>query len=68
MPRSLSRGPSFTQVDDREDYFETRYQTYGLLNDRLVVIVWTPTDDGRRIISMRKCNGREQTFYGKQLG
>ena len=32
-------------------------------DDRLVVLVWTPRDEVRRIISMRKANDREKTFY-----
>jgi uncharacterized protein len=61
-------GPSLTQRDERFDYGEDRYQTYGLLRDRLVMVVWLETDKGRRVISMRKCNDREQAEYGKQLG
>jgi uncharacterized protein len=61
-------GLQMTQIDDRAEYGEVRYQTFGLLNDRLVVIVWISTERGRRIISMRKCNGREQVRYRHQLG
>ena len=35
----------------------------GLLDARLVVLVWTPRGEVRRIISMRKANDREKTFY-----
>lgn len=52
-------GITITQEDDREDYGETRFQTYGLLNRRVVMIVWTWRGQARRIISMRVCNGRE---------
>jgi uncharacterized DUF497 family protein len=31
------------------------------------VIVWTPRDDVRHIISMRKCNEREQARYRSRL-
>jgi uncharacterized protein (DUF4415 family) len=40
-------------LDDRWDYGEERYQTYGLLDGRLVLIVWTPRDAARHVISMR---------------
>jgi len=53
-------GRVFTLVDGRADYGEERFLTYGLLDERLVVIVWTQRGDTRHIISMRKCNGREQ--------
>jgi uncharacterized DUF497 family protein len=61
-------GPEFTQSDDRFDYPEPRYQTYGLMNERLVMIAWTPISDGIHVISMRKCNDREQRKFGKRLG
>jgi uncharacterized DUF497 family protein len=35
----------------------------GYLDERLVVLVWTPRDEVRRIISMRKANDREKAFY-----
>ena len=61
-------GPIFTREDDRLDYPEPRFQTFGLVNDRLVMLVWTPTEEGMRIISMRKCNDREQKAYARRLG
>jgi uncharacterized DUF497 family protein len=35
---------------------------------RMVVMVWTPRGEARRIISMRKANEREQTQYRSRLG
>ena len=61
-------GPRYTVVDDRRDYGESRYQTYGLLNERLVTIVWTPRREVRHIISMRKCNERKKEEFEEQLG
>ena len=61
-------GPRYTVPDDRWNYGEPRLQTYGLLHDRLVTIVWTPRDNSRHIISMRKCNDREKERFGRQLG
>lgn len=60
-------GLSFTQEDTRFAYPERRFQTYGLLDDRLVMLVWTEIEDGRHIISMRKCNDREQARYRQRL-
>ena len=60
-------GPHLTFDDIRFEYGEERYVTIGRLNDRLVVIAWTPRDGTRRIISMRKANGREQKKYGPQV-
>lgn len=60
--------PGITVEDDRRDYGEDRYLTYGRLDGRLVAIVWTPRTDCRHVISMRKANEREQRKYGSQLG
>ncbi len=48
-----------TRADDRRDYGEPRFVTAGWLDERIVVIVWTPRGAARRIISMRKANDRE---------
>ncbi len=61
-------GPVFTFPDERFDYPEERYITAGMLAGRMVIVVWTPAEDGRRIISMRKANDREQTRYSHRLG
>ena len=58
----------FTQEDDRYDYPEPRFQTYGLITGRLVMIAWTPIRRGIRIISMRKCNDREKKAFTSRLG
>jgi len=60
-------GPRYTVADDRREYGEERFQTYGLLDDRLVIVVWTPRGEGRHIISMRKCNDRETERFGGKL-
>jgi len=60
--------PEFTFEDTRFDYPEPRFATYGMLDGRLVAVIWTETARGRRIISMRKANGREQARYAKRLG
>lgn len=60
-------GPTIDLLDDRKDYGEVRWVTYGLLNDRMVALVWTPRGEGRHIISMRKANDREKKAYEEQL-
>ena len=52
-------GRHLTRVDDRIDYGELRYVTAGWLDQRIVIIVWTPRATSRRIISMRHCHERE---------
>jgi uncharacterized DUF497 family protein len=61
-------GVTFTQEDDRANYGETRFITAGLLDERMVVIVWTVRGEARRIISTRKANEREQARYQSRLG
>lgn len=61
-------GPTIDFIDDRRDYGELRWLSFGRLRGRLVVVVWTSRNRVRHIISMRKANGREQEKYGRQLG
>jgi uncharacterized protein len=61
-------GQTYTIKDDRFAYPEDRFFTVGLLSGRMVIVIWTPTHDGRRIISMRKANAREQARYAHRLG
>ena len=60
-------GVHFTGQDTRSEYAEDRFITVGTLNARLVVLVWTPRDEIRRIISMRKANEREKAIYASYL-
>lgn len=60
---SVFEGRSITFEDERRAYGESRFITIGELGERMVVIVWTPRGDARRIISMRRANDREQALY-----
>lgn len=60
-------GPILEMEDTRIKYGEPRFITFGLLDTRMVVIVWTPRGDRRRIISMRKANEREQNRFREYL-
>ena len=60
---SVFEGRSVTFEDERRAYGESRFITIGELGERMVVIVWTPRGDARRIISMRRANDREQALY-----
>jgi hypothetical protein len=57
----------YTIQDIRKDYGEVRFISVGYLAGRMVTIAWTPRGEVRRIISIRKCNDREQTTYRKRL-
>ena len=61
-------GRHFTRADTRKDYGEPRFITAGWIGDRFVVLVWTPRDDGRRIISMRYGHADEENQCRNHLG
>jgi uncharacterized protein len=61
-------GPTITAQDRRRDYGEARFQTVGFLADRMVMVVWTPRDEARHVMSMRKCNDREKAIYQERFG
>jgi uncharacterized DUF497 family protein len=63
----LFAGPTVTFDDERHNYGEPRLITAGYLDDRLVVVAWTPRDGTRRIISMRKANEREIAKFAGSL-
>lgn len=53
-----------TKVDDRFDYGEVRYISYGVLDLRLYVLIWTSRSGGVvRPISFRKTNRKESKLY-----
>lgn len=49
--------------DVREDYEELRFRAYGLLKGIVVQIVYTPRNEGVRIISFRKATDYETEQY-----
>jgi len=61
-------GQHLTRIDDRQEYGEDRYITAGMLDGRIVIIVWTPRGETCRIISMRKANEREIKRLQAHLG
>ncbi len=55
----------FMGVDNRNNYDEVRYNCYGYLFEREVIISYTIRNGKYRIISFRKCNKREIKEYFK---
>jgi hypothetical protein len=53
-------GVTLEFADNRKDYGESRIICFGYLEDRMVVVGYTPRGAGRHIFSMRKANEREQ--------
>jgi uncharacterized DUF497 family protein len=61
-------GPVAEVEDTRRDYGEKRFITAGTDGARIVVIVWTPRDGSRRVISMRYAHGNEETLWRSLIG
>lgn len=57
-----------TAPDDRRDYGEPRFITAETLRSRFVVIVWTPRQEARHIISMRHGHATERERWRQALG
>ena len=60
---SVFAGYTVTLEDDRFDYGEQRFITFGVLEGRVVAVVHTEQDDDVRIILMRKATRREEQSY-----
>ena len=60
-------GPVFTVENTRIDYGEQRFQTVGFLAGRMVMVVWTPRNQARHVMSTTKCNEREKAIYQKRF-
>ena len=60
-------GDILTIEDDRYEYGEQRFLTYGLLQDVVVAIVHTYPEDAIRIISARRASKNEQRAYFEQI-
>lgn len=50
-------------IDDRKDYGEARYRAFGVIDDRLHVLVFTARGAQTRVISLRRANDRERRNY-----
>jgi uncharacterized DUF497 family protein len=61
-------GPLIARLDLREDYGEDRWQGIGMLQGRVVVVVFTEREpDTIRIISLRKADRDVRNAYAKAL-
>ncbi len=54
------------QIDDRENYGEDRFVIIGMVNGRLLVVVYTLRDEIIRILSARGAEPFEQRKYHEQ--
>lgn len=53
-------------ADARRDYRELRYSAFGLIEDHLFNLVFTPRAGKIRVISLRRANRREVRQYVEQ--
>lgn len=61
---SIFSQTSLTEYDDRTDYGEDRWITIGMLNNMILVVVWTERRPNTiRIISARRANRHERKRY-----
>ena len=62
------RGPVLLGLDDRDNYGEERWVALGLLDGRVVSIVFTEPDvDIARVISLRKATSSERARFYQYL-
>ncbi|MES3100847.1 BrnT family toxin [Sphingomonas faeni] len=50
-------------VDDRFDYGETRFQARGRINGIGYCVIYVETDEGVRVISVRRAHDKEMRRY-----
>ena len=63
---ALFDGYHLTRRDSR-DYDEDRFQTIGEMNGQVILVVWTPREESRRIITMWKLDhGESEGFYRRR--
>ena len=60
-------GYTLTIEDDRYDYGESRFVTFGILEGRVVAVVHTENEDSIRIISIRKATKYEEGKYFSEI-
>lgn len=61
-------GLTLTIPDNRFDYGEDRFITFGMLDGVIVIIAHTERGDETRIISLRKATKHEEIIYFKTIG
>ncbi|MBE9011628.1 BrnT family toxin [Pseudanabaenaceae cyanobacterium LEGE 13415] len=60
--------PMVVELDERYDYGEDRFIGTGMLDGRVVVLVYTePDEDTIRVISLRKALSHERKHYEQYL-
>jgi uncharacterized DUF497 family protein len=65
--QAVFTNPIVERVDDRRDYGETRIILLGIIDNRVLCIVYTLRGSVCRIISARMANQREQKTYNQSV-
>jgi hypothetical protein len=65
--KRIFNGYTVTVEDDRFDYPERRFVTFGLMFEIVVAMAHTESEKAIRIISVRKATKNEQKEYFKQV-
>lgn len=63
----IFEGETATILDDRFDYGEDRFVTFGLLEGRVIAVTHTENDETIRIIGLRKATKNEEENYFKKI-
>jgi uncharacterized DUF497 family protein len=68
--KNIWQGPFLTEMDDKQDYGEIRFNTVGVLPGTTTVlhVTHTETEDAIHIISARLATRRERESYYEQIG
>ncbi len=60
--------PMLVDIDDRSDYGEDRWIGTGILDNRIVIVIFTEIDrETTRIVSVRKALSRERRDYEQYI-
>lgn len=63
----IFEGPTLESWDDRQSYGEDRYIAVGVVETRVMVVVYTERGEVIRPISARKATRQEREDYGRYL-
>lgn len=58
-------GFHLTRRDDKHSDEEDRFISVGTLDDEVVIVIWTPREIQRRIVTMWKANDREKQKFAE---
>ena len=65
--KNIFDGHTLTIEDDRFDYGEQRFVSFGIMYGHVIAVVHLETEEVIRIISARKATKNEQKEYFKQV-